>query len=103
MKSKAYSKLFHSDRSDPTNVGNPNEFTILQLAEIVREEIGSDVKIATLPLPKDDPKVRRPDITVARSVLGWEPKIELREGLRRTIPYFRAELGQDGAHARTLG
>jgi len=96
-------RLFHSDRAEPTNIGNPNEFTILQLAEIVREEIGSEVEITRLPLPKDDPKVRQPDIAIAKSVLGWEPQVDLREGLRRTIPYFRAELGQDGAHARTLG
>ena len=96
-------RLFHSDRAEPTNIGNPHEFTILQLAEIVREEIGSEVQITRLPLPKDDPKVRQPDITVAKSVLGWEPQVDLREGLRRTIPYFRSELGQDGAHARTLG
>ncbi len=96
-------RLFHSDRVDPTNVGNPHEFTILELAEIVLETLESDAEIIRLPLPEDDPKVRKPDIRVAESVLGWAPKVDLREGLQRTIPYFRAELGHDSARARTLG
>ena len=95
-------RLFNSDRTDPTNVGNPDEFTIRELADIVIEQTGSESEIVTLPLPEDDPKVRRPDITVAREVLGWEPKIDLREGLARTIPYFRKLVEEDGARARTL-
>jgi dTDP-glucose 4,6-dehydratase len=81
-------RLFQSDRSDPTNIGNPNEFTVRQLAERVIALTGSKSKIVEKPLPEDDPKVRRPDITVARSVLGWEPKVQLEEGLQRTIAYF---------------
>lgn len=96
-------RLFHSSRVDPTNVGNPNEFTIRELADVVLEETGSASEIVSLPLPADDPKVRQPDITVAREQLGWEPKVQLREGIRRTIPYFREQLERSDASARTLG
>ncbi len=95
-------RLFNSSRHDPTNIGNPNEFTIRELADVVRDETGSDSTLETLPLPADDPKVRRPDITVAREMLGWEPVVDLREGIRRTIPWFRRLLERDGASARTL-
>ncbi|MEX2471577.1 MAG: UDP-glucuronic acid decarboxylase family protein [Gemmatimonadota bacterium] len=95
-------RLFNSDRTDPTNIGNPNEFTILELAEVVIEETGSDSELERLPLPSDDPKVRKPDITVARDVLGWEPKVQLREGIRKTIPYFREQLELHDARARTI-
>ncbi len=95
-------RLFHSDRVDPTNIGNPNEFTIRELADIVLEETGSSSKIEPLPLPDDDPKVRRPDITVARAVLGWEPKVPLRQGIQKTLPYFQAELERHDAKARTI-
>jgi len=82
-------RLFQSDRTDPTNVGNPNEFTVQQLAEAVIRMTGSRSRIDRHPLPTDDPKVRKPDITVARQVLGWEPEIQLEAGLQRTIEYFR--------------
>jgi len=95
-------RLFHADRVHPTNIGNPNEFTILELADVVLKETESDSSIETLPLPADDPKVRRPDITIAREELGWEPTIELREGIRRTLPYFRGELERHDAKARTI-
>ncbi len=95
-------RLFGSARVEPTNVGNPNEFTIRELADLVREETGSDSPIETLPLPADDPKVRKPDITIARELLGWEPAVDLRDGIRRTIPWFRRLLERDGARARTL-
>ena len=72
----------------PVNIGNPGEFTILELAEKVIEFIGSGSKIVNKPLPMDDPARRRPDITLAKEKLGWEPKIELDEGLRRTVGYF---------------
>ncbi|MBX7119683.1 MAG: SDR family oxidoreductase, partial [Gemmatimonadaceae bacterium] len=82
-------RLFQSAETMPVNIGNPNEFTVRQLAELVRELTGSASVIKTHPLPTDDPKVRQPDITRARSLLGWEPTVPLREGLVRTIEYFR--------------
>ena len=87
-------RLFQSDRPEPTNVWNPNEFTVRQLAERVIALTGSRSTIVEQPLPEDDPKVRRPDITIARSVLGWEPKVQLDEGLERTIAYFRGLVGR---------
>ncbi len=86
-------RLFHSELTDPTNVGNPNEFTVRQLAELVLKMTGSKAPIEQRPLPTDDPKVRKPDITRARALLGWEPKVELAEGLTHTIAYFKAQLG----------
>ncbi len=94
-------RLFFSDRAEPTNIGNPNEFTVRQLAETVLRLVGSDAPLDERPLPQDDPKVRRPDITVAREVLGWEPRVQLEEGLRLTIPHFR-RLTDLGMGARTL-
>ncbi len=73
----------------PINIGNPNEFTILQLAETVKEMVGSSSEIILQDLPSDDPKQRQPNIDVARSVLNWEPTIELEQGLIKTIEYFR--------------
>ncbi len=95
-------RLFHSDRIDPTNIGNPDEFTISELAALVIEETSSGSGIESLPLPEDDPKVRRPDISVAREILGWEPVTALREGLNKTIPYFRNLVETENARARTL-
>ncbi|MEQ8329560.1 MAG: SDR family oxidoreductase [Longimicrobiales bacterium] len=95
-------RLFHSDRVEPTNIGNPSEFTIKELAEVVLEETGSDSPLEYRPLPADDPKVRKPDITVAREVLGWEPTVSLRDGIRRTTPWFREQVEATDAQARTL-
>ena len=95
-------RLFHSDRAEPVNIGNPNEFTIRELAEAVLEETGSPSVIESLPLPEDDPKVRQPDITIARHLLEWEPKVQLREGIRETLPFFRDELQRNDARARTI-
>ena len=79
------------DFTGPVNIGNPGEFTILQLAELVIELTGSKSKLILLPLPSDDPRQRQPDITLAKNMLGgWEPTIELRDGLQRTINYFKA-------------
>jgi UDP-glucuronate decarboxylase len=75
----------------PVNIGNPGEFTMLELAEKVIRLTGSKSKLTFLPLPQDDPKQRKPDITVAKTKLGWEPKIDLEEGLKRTIAFFREE------------
>jgi UDP-glucuronate decarboxylase len=76
----------------PMNLGNPGEFTMLELAELTLRLVGGQAKIVHLPLPDDDPKQRQPDISLARRVLGWEPKVQLEEGLRRTIEYFRARV-----------
>jgi dTDP-glucose 4,6-dehydratase len=95
-------RLFHSDRHEPTNIGNPDEFTIRELAELVIAEIGSESVIVSQPLPEDDPKVRQPDISVARDVLGWEATTSLREGLKKTIPYFRKLVESEDARARPL-
>jgi dTDP-glucose 4,6-dehydratase len=85
-------RLFASDRSEPTNIGNPIEFTVRALAERVIQLTGSRSKLVERPLPTDDPKIRQPDISVARAVLGWEPKVQLQEGLERTIGFFRTQL-----------
>jgi len=85
-------RLMMSDFSDPVNIGNPGEMTVLEFAEVVVEIIGSDSQITFEDLPVDDPKVRRPDIGRAREVLGWEPVVGLREGLRETIRYFEGIL-----------
>jgi len=77
----------------PLNLGNPGEFTMLELAEIILKQVGGTAKITNRPLPADDPKQRRPDITLAKKHLGWEPKVPLAEGIARTIAYFRKELG----------
>jgi dTDP-glucose 4,6-dehydratase len=82
-------RLFMSDYTMPMNIGNPHEFTVRQLAEQVIELVGSSSAFEERPLPEDDPKVRRPDITVAQREIGWAPRFELREGLTETIPYFR--------------
>src|SRR5688500_2647411 len=81
------------DCHEPHNVGNPGEFTMIELATLVRELVGADVPLVHEPLPKDDPKQRRPDITRATKNLGWSPRIPLREGLKRTIEEFKARLG----------
>jgi UDP-glucuronate decarboxylase len=75
------------------NLGNPGEFTILELATMVKELTGSKSEIVFQPLPQDDPVRRRPDITLAKAKLGWEPSIHLRDGLERTIAYFLKLMG----------
>ena len=86
--------LLGSDHVGPMNIGNPNEFTILELAQAVLEVTGSSSEIAFEPLPIDDPAQRRPDITLARDVLGWEPEVQLLEGLARTFDWYRKEREQ---------
>ena len=83
-------RLLLSDVADPVNIGNPAEMTIREFAEAIRDLTGGSATIVQRPLPTDDPKQRRPDITVARTRLGWEPKVELREGLKATLDYFRS-------------
>jgi UDP-glucuronate decarboxylase len=80
------------DVPGPINIGNPGEFTMLQLAETVLRQVGSKSKIVYQPLPADDPRQRQPDITRARNTLGWEPKVSLEDGLKETIAYFRKTL-----------
>ncbi len=87
-------RLFEKGGPDPINIGNPDEFTVRELADLVLEATGSGSEIRFEPLPVDDPKQRQPDISVAKSLLDWEPKISLREGLRRTIKHFRARLAR---------
>ena len=86
-------RLFLRGSADPVNVGNPDEFTVLQLAELVLRLTGAPGPIVRKPLPVDDPQVRQPDITLARRVLDWAPTVPLEDGLRRTITYFRERLG----------
>jgi dTDP-glucose 4,6-dehydratase len=85
-------RLMESDVHDPVNIGNPHEMTIEQIARAIIEISGSKSKIVYRPLPEDDPKVRRPDITRARTLLGWEPKVPLEEGLRKTLEYFKTKV-----------
>ena len=82
-------RLLNSDESEPTNIGNPVEMSILQFANAVLEATGSTAPIEHKPLPVDDPKVRQPDISKAKRVLGWEPTVDLKTGLDRTLAYFR--------------
>jgi UDP-glucuronate decarboxylase len=78
----------------PMNLGNPGEFTMLQLAELVLKKVGGKSRITHLPLPSDDPKQRRPDITLAKETLGWEPKVPLEAGIEKTIAYFKDALAK---------
>jgi dTDP-glucose 4,6-dehydratase len=82
-----------SNVTEPVNIGNPHEMTLLELAEWVVGLAGSSSEIVFEPLPVDDPKVRQPDITRARTLLGWEPRVSMEEGLRRTLAWFRVQLG----------
>jgi len=82
-------RLLNSDHHDPVNIGNPAEMTVLEFAREIIRLTESTSQITFRPLPEDDPKVRQPDITLARELLGWEPRVSLEEGLRRTIEYFR--------------
>lgn len=82
-------RLMQSDERYPVNLGNPAEITVLEFAERIRELTGSRSEIVFRPLPQDDPKQRKPDITKARTLLGWEPTFQLADGLRITAEYFR--------------
>jgi dTDP-glucose 4,6-dehydratase len=95
-------RLYHGDHSGPMNIGNPNEFTVQTLAEAILSKVGKGGTIERLPLPVDDPKLRRPDISLAQTSLGWSPSISLDEGLDHTIPWFQAQMARGGARARPL-
>ncbi|HSK25296.1 MAG TPA: UDP-glucuronic acid decarboxylase family protein [Jiangellales bacterium] len=82
-------RLLRSDHPGPVNIGNPREISVLALAEWIRDLCGSSSEIEFIGRPQDDPTVRQPDITLAREVLGWEPKVDIEDGLRRTIAWFR--------------
>jgi UDP-glucuronate decarboxylase len=96
-------RLLVSGYTDPVNIGNPEEVTILQLAETIRDVVGSESPIVTTPRPVDDPEVRQPDLTVAERELGWRAQVSLREGLERTVAWYREQIGAsthgDGAEA----
>jgi len=85
-------RLYNSDQTEPINIGNPKEFTIKELAQLILEETGSSSAMITLPLPEDDPRVRQPDISIAGEILSWKPEVDLLEGIRRTIPFLKAQL-----------
>ncbi|HEU4840849.1 MAG TPA: UDP-glucuronic acid decarboxylase family protein [Ilumatobacteraceae bacterium] len=92
---RGFLALLDGEHTGPINIGNPNEYTIKQLAEMAVEVTGSSSTVTYEPLPVDDPTQRQPDLTLARSLLGWEPVIQLREGLTRTAEYFRRALAAD--------
>ena len=91
---EGFVRLMVSDKeiTGPVNLGNPGEFTIRQLASQVLEIVEADTNLIEAPLPEDDPKQRKPDISLAQKTLGWEPAIPLEEGLRRTVDYFRQQI-----------
>jgi dTDP-glucose 4,6-dehydratase len=92
-------RLMMSGEPNPVNIGNPLEMTILEFAERIRRLTGCQSSIEFRELPEDDPKQRRPDISRARTLLGWEPKVGLEDGLRATVEYFRGVLGMPAAPA----
>jgi nucleoside-diphosphate-sugar epimerase len=79
-----------SSENDPVNIGNPEEMTVKEMAQLIVELTGSKSRIVYRPLPEDDPKVRQPDITRAKAVLGWEPRVPVRAGLVKTVEWFMA-------------
>ncbi|HAX87645.1 MAG TPA: dTDP-glucose 4,6-dehydratase, partial [Cyanobacteria bacterium UBA11370] len=85
-------RLMNNDHTGPINLGNPDEYTILQLAQAVQQMIDPDAEIIFKPLPTDDPRRRQPDITKAKTLLGWEPSVPLQDGLKRTVEDFRDRL-----------
>ena len=95
-------RLLDSNVHEPVNLGNPEEISILSLANLIRELVGSESPTERCPLPQDDPRVRRPDISRAKEKLGWEPRVDLTTGLKETIAYFRRRLQQDPSEV-TIG
>ena len=94
---EGFIRLMNTEADDihlPVNVGNPGEFTMNELADEVAKAVGKDIKIKHLPLPQDDPKQRKPDITRANKLLGWQPTINLAEGLKKTVPYFAERIDE---------
>jgi dTDP-glucose 4,6-dehydratase len=97
---EGFMRLAKSSEHLPVNIGNPNEFTILECAQQVLRVTGSKSKIVYEPLPQDDPKQRQPDITKARQLLGWEPKIDLTTGLRMSLDYFRSAIEEESTTSK---
>lgn len=90
-------RLLLSDECGPVNIGNPHELSMLELAELIREIAVSESSITFIPRPQDDPCVRRPDISLARRALGWEPQVPVVDGLKQTVAWFREELQRNPA------
>jgi len=88
-------RLMMSEHSEPVNIGNPHEVTIEQIARTIISLVGSTSRIVYRPLPQDDPKQRQPDITRARTLLGWQPQVDLEEGLAKTVGYFTSKLSAE--------
>ena len=88
-------RLMESNTNEPVNIGNPHEVTIEEIARTIIKLVGSKSQIVRRPLPVDDPKQRRPDITRARTLLGWEPKVGLEEGLLKTVDYFKKKVERE--------
>ena len=86
-------RLLMSNENEPVNIGNPAELTLHDFAQVINELTGNPAGIRFEPLPVDDPKQRQPDITKARTILGWEPKVDLRTGMTQTVEWFRNQLG----------
>ncbi|MGB3300873.1 MAG: UDP-glucuronic acid decarboxylase family protein [Phormidesmis sp.] len=95
-------RLMNSEQTGPINIGNPGEYTILELAETIQKMVNPDVEVQYQPLPQDDPRRRQPDITKARQLLGWEPSVELQIGLEKTIADFRDRMAANGTLAESL-
>ena len=89
-------RLMESDVNDPVNIGNPHEMTIEEIARAIIRLTGSKSTLVYRPLPEDDPKVRQPDITRARTLLQWEPKVSLEEGLKKSLEYFKGQVEAEG-------
>jgi dTDP-glucose 4,6-dehydratase len=90
---EGFVRLLASDEHDPVNIGNPTEMTVLDMAKMVIRLTGSTSDIEYLPRPVDDPTIRRPDISRARAILGWEPQVGVEDGLKRTIEWFKEQKG----------
>lgn len=94
--------LMNSNYTQPVNLGNPVEHTIEEFALIIRDLVGGKNEILEMPAVEDDPQRRKPDISRAKSVLNWEPRVELKDGLERTIKYFRQEIESNAADKKAL-
>ncbi|MEL6492306.1 MAG: UDP-glucuronic acid decarboxylase family protein [Cyanobacteria bacterium J06634_6] len=99
---EGFIRLMNSEHTGPINIGNPGEYTILELAETIQKMVNPSVSVQYKPLPEDDPKRRQPDITKAKNLLGWEPSVDLTTGLEKTIADFRARMEANGTLAKEL-